>query len=181
RRRKLLSQPHLCRRPRSSTRRLHETTMSQKFGNSRWVREGFLDNRVEGTVVGRIHFAVIGAVDLYLRGNFKPDIAGLAIRFRNRRFEDDDVAGQVIGDMENPQIGTVNLISFDPHPNLVPHPYIEWFSLRKHHYRIELEPTDAWVMSEAELESIQLDSQRIREALASTNTEPAIREDSDWV
>ena len=155
--------------------------MSQKFGNSRWVREGFLDNRVEGTVVGRIHFAVIGAVDFYLRGNFKPDIAGQAVWFRNRRFEDDDMAGQVIGDMENPQIGTVNLISFDPHPNLVPHPYIEWFSSRKHHYRIELEPADAWVMSEAELAGIDPDSQRIREALASTDPTPVSHEESDWV
>ena len=52
------------------------TTMAQKFGNGRWVQEGFLDNRVEGTVVGRIVFAAVGPVDLYLKGDFKPDIAG---------------------------------------------------------------------------------------------------------
>lgn len=155
--------------------------MSQKFGNSRWVREGYLDNRVEGTVVGRIHFAVIGAVDVYLGGNFKADIAGQVIRFRNRRFEEEDVAGQVIGDMENPQIGTVNLISFDPHPNLVPHPYIEWFSIRKNHYRIELEPADAWVMSESEVANIESESQRIRETLALRESERSSHEESDWV
>jgi hypothetical protein len=155
--------------------------VSQKFANSRWVQEGFLDNRVEGTVVGRIHFAVIGAVDVYLRGNFRSDIVGTAIRFRNRRFEDDDVAGQVIGDMENPQIGTVNLISFDPHPNLVPHPYIEWFSTRKNHYRIELEPADAWVMSDAEVASIEAESRRIRETLASKESASSSLEESDWV
>ena len=155
--------------------------MSQKFGNSRWVQEGFLDNRVEGTVVGRIHFAVIGAVDVYLRGNFKSDIAGQAIRFRNPRFEDDDIAGQVIGDMESPQVGTVNLISFDPHPNLSPHPYIEWFSTRKNHYRIELEPADAWVMSESELANIETESRRIREALASKESASPSPEESDWV
>ena len=138
--------------------------MSQKFGNSRWVREGYLDNRVEGTVVGRIHFAVIGAVDVYLGGNFKADIAG-----------------QVIGDMENPQIGTVNLISFDPHPNLVPHPYIEWFSIRKNHYRIELEPADAWVMSESEVATIEAESQRIRETLTLGESERPSHEESDWV
>lgn len=88
--------------------------MAQKFGNGRWVREGFLDNRVDGTIVGRIVFAVVGPVDLYLRGNFKADIAGQVIQFRNPRFEDEDIAGQVIGDMENPQTGDVNLISFDP-------------------------------------------------------------------
>jgi hypothetical protein len=155
--------------------------VSQKFGNSRWVREGFLDNRVEGTVVGQIHFAVIGAVDVYLGGNFKADIVGQVIRFRNPRFEDDDVAGQVIGDMENPQIGTVNLISFDPHPNLVPHPYIEWFSTRKSHYRIELDPADAWVMSESEIVTVDAESRRIREMLASKQPERSSREESDWV
>lgn len=155
--------------------------MSQKFGNSRWVREGYLDNRLEGTVVGRIHFAVIGAVEVYLLGNFTSDIAGQAIRFRNRRFEDDDVAGQVIGDLENPQIGTVNLISFDPHPNLVPHPYIEWFSTRKNHYRIELEPADAWVMSESETATIDAESRRIREELAPRASARPSREESDWV
>ena len=50
--------------------------MAQKFGNGRWVQEGFLDNRIDGTVVGRIVFAAIGPVDLYLKGNFKADIAG---------------------------------------------------------------------------------------------------------
>ena len=113
--------------------------MAQKFGNGRWVREGFLDNRVEGTVVGQVVFAVIGPVDFYLSGNFKPDIAGEVIRFRNNQFEDDDMAGQVIGDMANPQVGTVNLISLDPHPNLEPHPYVEWFTLRKDHYRFRAE------------------------------------------
>ncbi len=145
------------------------------------MQEGFLDNRVEGTVVGRIHFAVIGAVDVYLRGNFKSDIAGQAIRFRNPRFEDDDVAGQVIGDMESPQVGTVNLISFDPHPNLSPHPYIEWFSTRKNHYRIELEPADAWVMSESEVADIETESRRIRETLASKESASPSPEESDWV
>ncbi|MDH4186884.1 MAG: hypothetical protein OEV08_07795 [Nitrospira sp.] len=155
--------------------------MSQKFGNSRWVQEGFLDNRVEGTIVGRIVFAVIGPVDVYLRGNFKPDIAGQVIQFRNHRFEDEDLAGQIIGDMENPQIGDVNLISFDPHPNLVPHPYIEWFSTGKNHYRIELEPADAWIVSGADLETIDQMSGAIRVALAGRVTDRAPKEPTEWV
>ncbi|MEY4526909.1 MAG: hypothetical protein RL768_628 [Nitrospirota bacterium] len=155
--------------------------MAQKFGNGRWVQEGFLDNRVEGTVVGRITFAVIGPVDVYLRGNFKGEIAGQAIQFRNRHFEDDDVAGQVIGDMENPQIGDVNLMSFDPHPNLVPHPYIEWFSLRKNHYRFELEPGDAWVVTGDALTVLDALSRSIRAQLAGQMTVRASREESDWV
>jgi hypothetical protein len=156
--------------------------MAQKFGNGRWVKEGFLDNRVEGTVVGRIEFAAIGAVEFYLTGNFKADIAGEVIRFRNRRFADDDMAAQVLGDMENPQIGTVNLISFDPHPNLSPHPYVEWFSGRDHHYRFELSLGEAWIVPEAERGAIDQESRRIRESLAGRVTgRPDERPDSEWV
>jgi hypothetical protein len=155
--------------------------MAQKFANGRWVQEGFLDNRIDGTIVGRIVFAVIGPVDVYLRGNFKPDIAGQVIQFRNRRFEDEDLAGQVIGDMENPQIGDVNLISFDPHPNLAPHPYIEWFSARKNHYRIELEPGEAWIVSVLEMGEINQVSQTIREALAGQVAERQAQEPTEWV
>ena len=156
--------------------------MAQKFGNGRWVQEGFLDNRVEGTVVGRVVFAAIGPVDFYLTGNFKPDIAGEVIRFRNSRFEDEEMAAQVIGDMENPQTGTVNLISFDPHPNLVPHPYIEWFSVRKNHYRFELNPNEAWIVPASERGEIDRESRRIRDSVADRMVEqPRSTEESDWV
>jgi len=155
--------------------------MAQKFGNGRWVQEGFLDNRVEGTVVGTITFAAIGPVDVYLRGNFKGEIAGKIIQFRNSHFEDEDLAGQVIGDMENPQIGDVNLMSFDPHPNLAPHPYIEWFSIRKNHYRIELDPGDAWIVVDEEVSELDRQSQRIRRSLAGQVVTKPAREDSEWV
>jgi hypothetical protein len=155
--------------------------MSQKFGNGRWVQEGFLDNRVDGTIVGRIVFAVIGPVDVYLRGNFRADIVGQVIQFRNPRFEDEDFAGHALGDMENPQIGDVNLISFDPHPNLAPHPYIEWFSARMNHYRIELEPADAWIVPESDAGEIDRVSRTIRESLAGLVTERPARESADWV
>lgn len=155
--------------------------MAQKFGNGRWVQEGFLDNRVEGTVVGRITFAAIGPVDVYLRGNFKGEIAGQMIQFHNRHFDDDDVAGQVIGDMENPQIGDVNLMSFDPHPNLVPHPYIEWFSLRKNHYRFELEPEDAWIVKGDAVSAFDAQSRLIRASLAGQVATKSAPDESDWV
>ena len=156
--------------------------MAQKFGNGRWVHNGFLDNRLEGTVVGRIVFAALGPVDFYLRGDFKADIAGQVIRFANARFEDEDMAAQVIGDLENPQIGTVNLISFDPHPNLQPHPYIEWFSTRKNHYRIDLAPGDAWIAAEAEQRAIDRESARIHQALADRMTDqPRLGHESDWI
>ena len=145
------------------------------------MQEGFLDNRVEGTIVGRIVFAVIGPVEVYLRGNFKADIAGEVIQFRNRRFEDEDLAGQVIGDMDNPQLGDVNLISFDPHPNLAPHPYIEWFSTRKQHYRIALDPADAWIVPVSELGEIDSASRTIREALAGRVAERPTQELTDWL
>ena len=155
--------------------------MAQKFGNGRWVHEGFLDNRVDGTVVGQVVFAAVGPVDFYLRGNFKPDIAGEVIRFRNSRFEDDEMAGHVIGDMANPQIGTVNLISLDPHPNLEPHPYIEWFTLSEDHYRFQLSAGDAWVLGDEERQVIEGESKRIREALADQVADrPRSRVESDW-
>lgn len=155
--------------------------MAQKFGNGRWVREGFLDNRIQGTVVGRIVLAAVGSVDLYLKGDFKADIAGQLIQFRNRRFEDEELAGHVIGDMENPQIGTVNLISFDPHPNLVPHPYVEWFSTGSNHYRFELEAEDAWIVPPSEGASMDEQSREIRARLAGRAVERPEREESDWV
>jgi hypothetical protein len=131
--------------------------------------------------VGRIVFAVVGPVDVYLRGNFKADIAGQVIQFRNRQFEDEDLAGQVIGEMESPQIGDVNLISFDPHPNLTPHPYIEWFSTTKNHYRIELEPSDAWIIPASEVGEIDQVSRMIREALAGRVPERPTRELPEWM
>ncbi|MEK6605842.1 MAG: hypothetical protein AABY77_08140, partial [Nitrospirota bacterium] len=112
--------------------------MAQKFSSGRWVKEGFLDNRTPGRVVGRITFAAIGPVEFLLRGDCKGEIQGALITFSNPSFVDDDLAGQVLGDLENPQTGAVSLMSFDPHPHLPPHPYLEWFSDRDNHYRIEL-------------------------------------------
>lgn len=155
--------------------------MAQKFGNARWVQEGYLDNRVPGSVVGRITFAVLGPVDLYLRGDCKGELAGKAFRFKNSEFQDEDLAGQVLGDFEIPQVGEVSLISFDPHPMLAPHPYLEWFSIRKNHYRIELKPADAWILTEQEAAALDDDSRLIRESLASRFRSTRDRADSEWV
>ena len=155
--------------------------MAQKFGNSRWVKEGFLDNRVAGHVVGRITFAVLGPVDLYLKGDCKGEIAGKAIRFRNSNFEDDDLAGEVLGEFEAPHVGEVSLISFDPHPLLSPHPYIEWFSLRKNHYRIELAQGDARILTDEEAAELDQVSAQIRETLSGRARSTRDRSDSDWV
>lgn len=155
--------------------------MAQKFGNSRWVRSGYLDNRVPGCVVGRISFAVLGEVDVYLRGDCRGELAGKAFRFENSAFEDEDLAGQVLGDFEIPQVGEVSLISFDPHPMLAPHPYIEWFSTRKNHYRIELKPADARILGDEEAAGLDEDSRRIRDSLASRFRPTRDRGESDWV
>ena len=140
--------------------------MAQKFGNSRWVKDGFLDNRTPGRVVGRITFAAIGPVDFFLRGDFKGEIQGQLITFRNPSFEDDDVAGHVLGEMENPQTGTVNLMSFDPHPHLPPHPYLEWFSDRENHYRIELPEGAARIAGADEERALEADLTAIANRLA---------------
>lgn len=155
--------------------------MAQKFGNGRWVREGFLDNRIPGLVVGRIYLAGIEWVDLCLTGDFKDDIVGHAILLRNSRYEDDAMAEQVLADFEMPQIGTVSLISFDPHPLLQPHPYIEWFSDRMNHYRIELEAGDAWVVTSDQASDLDGDSRRIRETLPRSRPVGAGEDDSEWV
>lgn len=103
------------------------------------------------------------------------------ICFRNSRFADDELAGQVLGDLESPQIGDVSLISFDPHPHLAPHPYVEWFSLRKNHYRIELIQEDAWVAKEEDLVRLDGESRRIRNALSGLYRPAQSREESDWI
>ena len=140
--------------------------MAQKFGNARWVKEGYLDNRTPEIVVGQITFAGLGTVDFCLAGRFIGEIAGKVIQFSNPKFLDDPRAGESLEDFAIPQIGKVSLLSFDPHPLLSPHPYFEWFSLDQQHYRIELEPDDAWVMAESEWDSVTGTSQRIYEALA---------------
>jgi len=155
--------------------------MAQKFGNGRWVREGFLDNRAPGLVIGRIYFAGVGWVDLCLRGDFRGEIAGCAIRLRNSRYADDALAEQVLADFEVPQVGTVNLISFDPHPLLQPHPYVEWFSDRENHYRFELVAGDAWVATPEEVAGLDGESQRIREGLGASRPAGGAKDESDWV
>jgi hypothetical protein len=156
--------------------------VAQKFGNSRWVRDGFLDNRVAGRVVGRITFAAIGSVEFFLRGDFKGEIHGRLITFRNPSFEDENVAGHVLGDMENPQTGEVSLISFDPHPNLLPHPYIEWFSDRENHYRIELPDGAARIANDEEARALDAEIAAITQRMAALPVAPVkSRTDSDWV
>jgi hypothetical protein len=156
--------------------------VAQKFANGRWVKDGFLDNRVAGRVVGRITFAAIGAVEFLLRGDFKGEIQGRLIAFENPAFSDDDLAGQVLGDIESPQTGNVSLMSFDPHPNLSPHPYFEWFSDRENHYRIELPDGAARIADSGEEAVLQVELSAIANRMAALPAAPAkSRAESDWV
>ena len=147
--------------------------MAEKFGNGRWVKEGYFDNRSTDVVVGQVTFAALGIVDFCLSGNLAGEISGKVIQFRNPKFLDDPYAGEVLGDFVVPQLGKVSLFSFDPHPLLSPHPYFEWFSLDQQHYRIELEPEDAWLLSERDEESITGVSQRIQDTFISRLGFPA--------
>ncbi|MDA0739169.1 MAG: hypothetical protein O2999_10260 [Nitrospirae bacterium] len=140
--------------------------MAEKFGGSRWFKEGYLDNRTAGLVVGRLTFAAIGSVDVCLKGDFKPDIIGRVISLANSQFSDDAVAGHRLGDFADPQLGAVSLISFDPHPLLDPHPYLEWFSLDQDHYRIELTEGDAWIVQSEHTQEFDENSQRLRDQFA---------------
>ncbi len=140
--------------------------MAEKFGNGRWVKEGYFDNRTPDVVVGQITFASLGIVDMCLAGNLSGEIAGKVIQFRNPKFLDDPYAGEMLGDFAIPQIGKVSLLSFDPHPLLAPHPYFEWFSRDQQHYRIELELDDAWEIPDSECATIIDTSQRIHKDYA---------------
>ena len=139
--------------------------MAQKFGNFRWIKEGFLDGRVNGSVVGRMTIAGIGSVDVCLKGTMSGEIAGRLIRFSNSNYLDDPRAAEVLIDFETPQIGKVSLISFDPHPLLPPHPYIEWFSLTQQHYRIELAAEDAYIVPEGQAQDLDQECQALRDTL----------------
>lgn len=156
--------------------------MAQKFGNSRWVRDGFLDNRVAGRVVGQITFAAVGPVDVSLRGDFKGEIQGRLIIFQNPGFEDEDLAGHVLGGLENPLTGEVSLMSFDPHPHLSPHPYFEWFSDQQEHYRIELPCGAARITGPEEEAALEPQLALIAERVPMMST-PALRPpaESDWI
>ena len=152
--------------------------MAEKFGGYRWVKEGYLDNRTRGVVVGEMTFASLGPIEFYLNGDFKPDIAGLIFSFKNPQFADDPNAGSRLLDLANPQIGTVSSISFDPHPLLAPHPYIEWFSLGGDHYRIELQEGDARLLDPAEASCHDEQSKQIREANAGRSVKPPAETES---
>ncbi len=141
--------------------------MAQKFGNARWVKEGYLDNRTAGEVVGQITFASLGTVDFCLAGDFSGEIAGKVVGFHNPQFIDDSRAGESLEDFAIPQVGKVSLISFDPHPLLEPHPYFEWFSLDQQHFRFELDPANAWMMDATQLQAVDHLSQRIHRELSS--------------
>jgi hypothetical protein len=64
---------------------------------------------------------------------------------------------------------------------LAPHPYIEWFSVRKNHYRIELSAGDAWVLEGPEAGAVDEESRRIRESLRSRAQSTRDRRDSEWL
>jgi len=156
--------------------------VAQKFSNGRWVQDGFLDNRTPGRVAGRITFAAVGPVEFLLRGDFTGEIKGRLITFRNPAFMDEDVAGHVLGDMENPQTGDVSLMSFDPHPHLPPHPYLEWFSDCQNHYRIELAAGAARIANADEERALDAELAAIAERLSALPATPTkSRTDPDWV
>ena len=157
--------------------------MAEKFGGYRWVKEGYLDNRVRGVVVGEMTFASLGPVEFHLNGDFNPDIAGGIFSFTNSEFVDDSNAASRLFDFANPQIGAVSSISFDPHPLLAPHPYIEWFSQNGDHYRIELQEGDARLLDPADAVRHDEQSRKIREACAGRSVEPSAdtpSADQEW-
>lgn len=155
--------------------------MAEKFGNFRWIKEGYFDNRVPGYTVGMITFAAIGEVAICLEGDCRGELTRKIFRFTNSQFLEDPLAVERLADFDIPQIGRVSLISFDPHPLLDPHPYIEWFSNRGQHYRIELAPGDAWIVPEGESNEIAGRSQSILQSLRPRLIKPPQESsEQDW-
>ena len=157
--------------------------MAEKFGGYRWVKEGYLDNRIRGIVVGEMTFASVGPIKFYLNGDFKSDIAGRIFSFHNSQFVDDLQAASRLIELSNPQIGTVSSISFDPHPLLAPHPYIEWFSQGGDHYRIELQEGEARLLDADEASCYEGRSRQIRQAYAGQSAQPPAETrpaDQEW-
>ncbi len=148
--------------------------MAEKFGGYRWVKAGYLDNRTQGIVVGTMVFAAVGPVDFYLHGDFKPDIAGRIFSFTNSQFADDAHVASRLVDLGTFQVGTVSSISFDPHPLLEPHPYIEWFSSGGNHYRIELREGDAKLLDPDEALRYEEASGKIRDAYATRSVQTPV-------
>lgn len=79
--------------------------MAQKFGNSRWVKEGFLDNHKPGLVIGQMTFAALGNVDFCLQGDLRGEIEGQGIRFHNPQFIDDERAADSLFDFAFRKLG----------------------------------------------------------------------------
>ena len=75
-----------------------------------------------------------------------------------------------------------DLMSFDPHPHLPPHPFLEWFSDRQNHYRIELAAGAARIASADEKRVLEPEIRAIVERLSALPAAPAkSRDASDWV
>ena len=72
--------------------------MAQKFGNGRWVKEGFLDNRARGTVVGRIIVAGLGPVELFLMGDCRGEIEGRMDKARQMGLVLDETRARSLAD-----------------------------------------------------------------------------------
>jgi len=73
-------------------------------------------------------------------------------------------------------------MSFDPHPHLPPHPYLEWFSDCQNHYRIELAAGAARIANVDEERALEHEILGIVERLSALPAAPTkSRTDSDWV
>ena len=89
---------------------------------------------------------------------------------------------ETLADFEIPQVGKVSLISFDPHPLVAPHPYIEWFSVNGQHYRIELAAEDARILSDEDASTLDQEIEGIRLALVPLleKTTPSSLPSHEW-
>ena len=61
--------------------------MAWRFGNYRFVKEGYLDNTSPGRTTGEIEFAHLGKVILQLNGDMQGDLKHVRMHFNNPDYD----------------------------------------------------------------------------------------------
>ncbi len=116
--------------------------MAWRFGESKWVREGTLDNTISGKITGEIRFASIGNVKFDLVGNMQGKFAGRKVEFSNPdyypRYLNGESARSYMRSFGKLQSGKSGDIYCNGDGGL----YIEWFSEKNSRCVIEMAGKD---------------------------------------
>lgn len=122
------------------------TIMAWRFGDYKFVKKGYLNNRRNGITSGEIEFASIGSVRLELLGNMQEGLVGKNFRFTNPDYDPHYVfdhggghksdASAYMEGFQLVQRGEVGDILNKPYL------YIEWYSEGNGRCVLELDATN---------------------------------------